>query len=1095
MQKILLGVKKFAPLAKLAMLLFVGVFASNFAMAQQRTVTGKVISGEDQQPLPGVNILVKGTSNGVISDVNGDYKVNLGENDDLLVFSFVGFLTQEVSLSGRTSLNVTLASDAKQLSEVVVTAFGIEKDAAKLGYTTQKVQGSDLVKAREPNALNSLVGKVAGLTVGASSELLGAPQLVLRGESDVLLVIDGVPVISDTWNISPDDIESYTVLKGPNAAALYGSRGRNGAIIMTTKRASSKNGGIQIDFNSSTMMDKGFLTIPKVQDDYGPGEYNTYRFGDDAFGQSGGYNQNDYDIWGPKFNGQLISQYDSPVDPNSGIRTGTPWVARGKNNLQRFLQAGILSTNNISISSSNEKFDIRASISNSYQRGVVPSTELNITSINVTTGVNFSKKLRFESNINYNRQYTDNFPDVNYGPNSIIYNIDIWGGSDWDIDQLKDYWQPGKVGIQQLNYEYYRYNNPWFLAKEWKRGHYKNDIYGYLKFNYKITNWLEVTGRTQLSAWDLFRNEKFPYSATVYGREQRQGDYREDRRNLIDNNTDVTFTINKDVTPTINISGLVGGNLRTYGYHSFYGTTDYLNTPGVYNFANSKNTAKLYNYDANMQIASGFYSFDFGFKKIANISTTGRWDKFSTFNEGYNVGFYPSVSVSSVINDYVQLPEVLSFLKVRASYANVKDAFTTATIGPAWQASGNGNPIGYGSTYQSVYGGPNYYSNAYSIDKPYNNQTGATYTSTLAPNNLVPSANSSTEVGIDAKFLENKLSFGATYFEAIKGPGIIVQSASEASGFSGGYINGGKTKKTGFEFTLSGTPIKNENFSWNVMTNWSTFKEVYNEFAGGVDSLSSGAGYYLKKGARVDNVWGYKFFRDQSGNIIHKDGQIYNTDRKRQLLGHGNADWVWSVVNTFTYKNWAFNFQVDGRIGGVGVDYVYKKLLQGGRADETATGAYGDARLAEFNANPTNDPNKDPLASYVGSGVTLVSGTPKLDYNGNIINYNELKFATNSTPYALQDYINREVGFDERVLISSSFAKLRQVTITYTLPSDMLKRLGFSKASISLVGRNLLYFASRTDIDLDQFVGKNLNSQILQTPTLRRYGVNINLTF
>ena len=276
------------------LLVMLGMFALSPVLAQVN-VSGRITSSDDKSAMPGVNVLVKGTANGVITDADGNFRISVPTGNETLVFSFVGFATQEVGVGGRNTVNVVLEPDVKQLSEVVVTALGVEKDVAKLGYVTQKVSGSELIKAREPNPLNSLVGRVAGLTVGISSELLGRPQLVLRGETNLLIVIDGVPVVSDSWNISPDDIETYTVLKGPNAAALYGSRGQNGAILITTKKGTKDKRGFSVEFNSSTMVDKGFISIPKVQDEYGPGEYNTYKFGDDPFGQINGYNQNDYD--------------------------------------------------------------------------------------------------------------------------------------------------------------------------------------------------------------------------------------------------------------------------------------------------------------------------------------------------------------------------------------------------------------------------------------------------------------------------------------------------------------------------------------------------------------------------------------------------------------------------------------------------------------------------------------------------------------------------------------------------------------------------------------------------------------------------------
>lgn len=978
----------------------------------QRIIKGKVISGEDQSGLPGVNILVKGSTIGTISDADGNYSLTVNSENDILVFSFVGFISQEQTVGSRTAIDVTLASDARQLSEVVVTALGVEKDVAKLTYSQQKVVGTELIKAREPNALNSLVGRVAGLTVGSSSEMLGRPQLVLRGETNVLLVVDGVPVVSDTWNISPDDIESYSVLKGPNAAALYGSRGINGAILITTKKGTKDKRGFSIEFNSSTMFDKGFLTIPKVQNEYGPGEYNTYRFGDDDFGQANGWNQNDYDVWGPKFNGQKISQYDSPVDPATGIRTATPWTARGKDNLQRFIQTGVLSTNNLAIASSTDKYDIRISMSHSYQRGIVPNTDLKITNFNVSTGYNFTPKLRFESNINYNRQYTDNIPDVNYGPNSIIYNIDVWAGADWDINDLKNYWQPGKTGYQQRNFEYVRYNNPYFMSNEWLRGHHKTDVYGYLALKYKFADWIDAMVRTQITSWDVLRTEKFPFSASAYDRDQKQGDYREDRRTLFENNTDLLLNIHKNLTPDFNITGLLGTNLRTYNFNSSYGTTDYLNVPGVYNFGNSKNPVKLYNYQAPMQVISGYYSLDFSFRNYVTLSTTGRLDKFSTFYSGYNTGFYPSVGLSTVVNDYLRLPEFISFLKLRASYASVKNAFTSTTIGPAWAASGYGNPLSYGDVYYSAYDGPNYSTNSYTISRPYNNQPAAYYTSQLASNTLNPSEYTNTEIGGTIRFADDRISLDVVHFNAIKGPGIVQSQFSEASGYTGGTINGIKTEKKGWEIALSGTPVKNSNgLSVNVYANWSTYVETFKEFYNGLTTLS---GKYIPGadsrvtysiGDRVDGNFGYKFYRDPSGNIIHKTtGDIYKDNLVAQKLGNYNPDWVWSLGSTVSYKNFSLNFQFDGRVGGVGQDYVYKKLLQGGREISTVEGAYGAARLAEFNANPNNDPNKNPTPTYVGQGVALASDSPAPTVDpvtGQITNMSALHLVPNTAAYSL----------------------------------------------------------------------------------------------
>ncbi|HLZ17452.1 MAG TPA: carboxypeptidase-like regulatory domain-containing protein [Cyclobacteriaceae bacterium] len=358
---------------RLILLAFFVCWTGAVAFAQQLMITGKVTSGEDRNAMPGVNVLVKGTSSGTVTDQEGNYSVTASA-DAVLVFSFIGFTTYEVAVGNRTNVDVVLATDAKQLNEVVVTALGIRKDIKTVGFASQAVQGSELVKAREPNTVNALVGKVAGLSIGTSPELLGRPNVVLRGNTDVLFVVNGVPINSDTWNLPADDIETYTVLKGPNAAALYGFRGQNGAIVITTKNGSrvGKGDGFgknwSVDVNSSTMIESGFTAFPKNNELYGRGTNFKYSFGNGLydFGPRSTVGNQRLPEWGPQFDGQLVRQYDSPYDPNTNTRTPTPYTARGTNNLKNFLQPGLLSTNNIAFAQAGDGYDVRVSYSHSY---------------------------------------------------------------------------------------------------------------------------------------------------------------------------------------------------------------------------------------------------------------------------------------------------------------------------------------------------------------------------------------------------------------------------------------------------------------------------------------------------------------------------------------------------------------------------------------------------------------------------------------------------------------------------------------------------------------------------------------------------------
>ena len=1071
----------------------------------QNPVTGRILSAEDQKPVIGATVAVKGSTRSTSTDQDGKFSISAGEKD-ILVFTSVGFATREVKAAANLA-GIFLSTDSRNLNEVVVTALGVRKETKRLGYSVQEVKGEDLTKARDANPISGLIGKVAGLSVGPSAEMLRKPLVLLRGNEITLYVVDGIPISSDTWNISPDDIESYTVLKGPSAAALYGSRAQSGAILINTKKG-SKRKGFTVEFNSSNVIDKGFLAFPRTQDLYGGGENTYYQFVDGKGGAPGGVD-GDYDVWGPYFNGQLIPQYDSPVDPVTGVRKGTPYTARGKDNLKRFLQTGFQTTDNLSLSASGENYNLRFSLSHSYQKSYIPNNYLNITNFNMYGSFNPSPRLKIESNLNFNRQYTPNFPDVDYGPNSLLYNVSVWTGADWDIDQMKNYWQPGKVGTQSIFAEYQRYHNPYFQVNEWLRGHYKNDVYGYVSANYKVNSHINTTLRTQITTYGLLRTEKMPFSAHPYGREGNQGDYREDRRNLFENNTEVQVNANYNIKKFLNLSGLVGGNIRSFNYNSNWTSTDYLNVPNVYSFSNSKNPVQSSSFSADMRVLSAYYSLDATFGNYATISTTGRVDKSSAMPNNNNAFFYPSVSLSSVISDYVKLPAVVSFLKVRGSFASVRSVATQATIGPApfntitalnTNPSGKSlydNPLGYGTVYNSPYDGPDYsLLPFYSTSKPYNSQPAAYNTTSLYDPNIKTSLRVNYEEGFDIKFLKNRLGFSATAFQYIDGPSILNNPISTATGFSTYILNALKTKKTGYEFSLSGMPLKNPNgVSWEVLLNWSTYKEVYQELPPGQSLYRT----FFQKGDRTDKLYSSAFARTQDGQVINDaSGKPIRTNVAR-YLGNLVGDYNWSIYNKFNYKGFSLGFQFDGNVGGVTVDYMHIKTMQGGRNLETAEGALGAARYKDWQAYPANNISPDPTykGSYTGEGVVVSNNTAiNFDNNGNITNYKDLQFAPNKQVALVQDYVSKYYGTDEANLMSKTFSKLREVTVGYDVPAKYLGR-HISKVTVSLVGRNLLYFYKDKrfkDVDLDQYP-QGLSLTGLQSPTVRRYGFNLNFTF
>jgi TonB-linked SusC/RagA family outer membrane protein len=1046
--------------------------ASMTSFGQSRSLKGTVTSVEEKSGVPGVTIRVKGSSKGTLTDAQGAYSLTVSGNE-VLQFSMIGYTSKEVAVGNVSELNVVLAQDEKQLQEVVVTALGIKKDVRKIGVAIQTVDGASTIKAREPNAINALSGRVAGLTIGAQPELLRKPNISLRGSSTVLYVVDGVPINSDTWNISADDIETYSVLKGASASALYGFRGKNGAILITTKRGSADKRGFSVEVNSSTQLQSGFYAITEVQDEYGPGDHGSYAFGD---GKGGGLNDGDYDGgWGPRFNGQLIPQYDSPVDPITGKRAGTPWIARGKDNLKRFLETGILSTNNVSVAATGEKYNLRFSTSHIYQKGIVPNTQLNMTNFNITADYKFSNKLKFESNLQYNRQYTPNIPDVNYGPNSIIYNIVYWAGADWNMDDMKNYWQKGKEGVQQIYAEYQRYNNPYFMSYEWLRSHYKTDIVGQASLRYTFNENLNLLARTQVTTWDMVRTEKFPYSAGTYGRDERRGDYREDRRSLFENNTEILLTFDKDLLPGFNTKINAGASQRVFQYKSIFASTNYLNVPGLYNFSNSSNPVQVGNFGSDMNVLSAYYSADFSYKKFLTVFATGRLDKLSTLPSGKDTFFYPSFGAVSVVSDYVNLPEVVSFLKFRGSYANVKDGLTSSTID---------NRVGTysGENYNSPYDGPSYQNNTvYSTGFFYNNQTGATYGNELSNPNLNPSETSQTEFGMDLRLLKNRIGIDVAYFISNDGPSIFSLPISSTSGYTSALVNGIKTQKKGYEISVTGTPIQTADFSWDVLANYSTFNETLTEIYPGISNLN----VFLKVGDRTDKLYGSAFLRTPDGKMINNSSGIplNVSGAQSQYLGNRNPDFVFGLNNKFTYKNVSLSILFDGRIGGVITNYTQRQTYRGGRHIGTTQGIYAEARPQDALG----------VKAFVGQGVVVSNGVAiKLDANGKITNYAELQFAPNTNKTFVQDYIGRFHGTDEGNLMSRSFGMVREVVLGVKLPSKWFGK-AISGANVSFVGRNLLYFAEKKDIDLSQYITEGNSGS--QTPSVRSYGVNLNFTF
>ena len=1017
-----------------------------------KIITAEILKGHVSDsknvPLPGVSILVKGSNVGTTTNQEGDFSIK-AKPGDILVLTYIGFRTKEVSISEIKDYRITLDDDAKGLSEVVVTALGIKKEKAKLGYAVQEVNGEDLVKAREPNVISSLTGRVAGLVVQSSTDLFQTPAITLRGRTP-LIVIDGIPDQSaDIWKINADDVESMTVLKGANASALYGSIGQNGAIMITTKRGKGKD--LSVEINSSTEVQPSFIRIPKVQTEYGDGFKGQYSYVDGSGGgpEGGGW------IWGPKLDQKdpntksgfvELPQFNSPIDPVTGQRVPIPWISRGKDNVSDFFRTGVISSNNVSITKSSDKGSFRASASNIYQVGIVPNTDLNNTSFNLSGNYNLSDHLTADARLNYNKQYTHNFPDTGYGPTNYLYNLVLWTGADVSVKDLKNYWVPGQEGIQQRNYNNSYYNNPYFQAYQYLQGYDKNSTYGSLNLNYKISPAFSIQFRNGINSYGLNRTYDEPKSYIGYGSKSR-GNFTVSNDNYFDITSDLIGDYNHTFSDKFKLHAQVGGSnyYRNDKYDS--AVTDGLTIPGFYNLSNSTNPVTATNALEERRTSSVYGVLDLEYLNAIYLTATGRNDFISTLPVQNNSFFYPSFGSSVVISELTKLPEWFSFLKARGSWSQV----SSATL--------NDNTYTYS------------YLPTYSKGASWNNIPSLSYGSSILNPNLHPQTSNSWEVGLDTKFFKNRIGLEVTYYQTSDFNNIFSIPISNTSGFDSQLVNGNTYKRKGLEVVLTATPVKISGFRWDIAANFSTYRRYLTSIYNNAPTLNN-----LSAGDRADKIYTTVYQKDPSGNIIYGSNGFPLNDTFQRPVGNSDPDFNYGLENTFAYKQFTLKVLVDGRVGGLMYSTTNQKMWWGG----TNTGTLNHYR-DEANAGQ---------ATYIGQGVVVTSGAATYDSNGNIVS-DTRKFAPNTKAVNYIDYMTNTSNSANTNYnyYSQTFLKIREITLTWQVPGKWLGKSFIKGLNVSAVGRNLFLFAKIPNVDPDTGVDN------LQTPSTRTMGFNANIKF
>ncbi|MBO3098424.1 SusC/RagA family TonB-linked outer membrane protein [Gelidibacter pelagius] len=1049
------------------------VLVAHTLYAQDKVVSG-TITDQSGLPLPGVNIIVKGTTTGTQSDFDGKYSIN-ADTGDVLSFTYIGLKSQEITVGASNTLNVTMQEDAAMLDEVVVTALGISREKKSLGYSTQQIAGEELVESRNANALGALSGKVAGVQISSpSGNLGGSTRIVLRGIGSItqnnrpLIVVDGIPLDNSNYNstgtqtggggvdygdtgfdINPDDIASMNVLKGGAAAALYGNRANNGAILITTK--SGKSGKSEITFNSGISFES-ISIIPKVQKLYGGGS------GASDFAQAT-INGQTYDIvdyatdesWGPAYDpNRRVLHWDAfdPEFPEDYLNPRA-WVYP-KYDREDFFNTGMSYNNGVAFSTGSEKSQMRLSINNTQQTGIVPNSSLDKTSLNFNGSAKITDRLEVNAGINFTVTDGFNRPSIGYTGAGVIQQFFQFGQTSLDMERLKKYMLPD--GTQRswnrtaYNDATVRYtDNPYWTINKNTSQDKRSRYFGDVGLKYNFTDELFVTGKIYTDNYDDRRSDR-----TAIGSQGESGYYEIDRDFSEINYEALLHYDNNFINDKLNINAFVGANKRVNEYHSLSGETNGgLVVDGIYNISNSKSNPFVNDYDSERKIESVFGSASFGYDNTYYLTVTGRNDWSSTLPAAHNSFFYPSVSGSVVFSQLINA-NWLAFGKVRGGYAEV---------------GSDTDPYQLRNVFDDrpVFNGEPRFSQPSKNNNP----------------NLKPENKTTWEVGLEMGFLNNRINFDITYYDELTEDLITPVQVDAATGYTSTVANAGKLENKGIEVLLNVSPIRTDDFDWTVTWNFSKNKNKLLELLPGVNSLElarfpfNGVTLNAVVGEPYGVIRGTDFVYDDNGNRVVGSNGLYQETKTVQNLGSVLPDYNMGFRNSITYKNFNFSFLIDIQKGG-----KYRSLTNlwshySGIAESTAA----------------NNIRED--------GVVLqgVTGTVTYDAEGN---YTVSNTAANTNSVSAQRWgTDYYFGADALNVFDADYVKLREVTLGYTFPKSWTKDI--ASLRLSAFGRNLFTWGLDND-NFDPEVatagsGNIQGSEGGSLPSTRTYGLNLEIKF
>ncbi len=1071
------------------MLLAVQVFASSAEVI----ITGKVTDANDGTELPGVNVSVKSSQFGVITDSQGKFSITVSE-DATLIFSYIGYTVQEISVNGRSTIDVVLQSSAETLGEVVVTALGIKREEASLGYSVGKVKGEELTNVVQENVLNGLAARVPGVTINSTGGAGSSVRMTIRGtkslvnDNQPLFVVDGVPIINSLNNISqvgsdnrvdygnpisdlnPENIESMTVLKGPSAAALYGSRAGNGVVIITTKNG-SKTGKPTVSITSNTVFDipykfldmhtkfaSGYLPFTPDQNPYPDGVLQI----DES--SAGGV--------GPELDkGYQAIQFGSPLDEN-----GNPIpidLVSHKNNVRNFVQTGITTTNGISFANGNEKMSYRLSYSNMSNRGIIPNSDLFKNGLSINSSMNVSRKIKLSTNLDVSRSNSNSRPAGNRGTNPMQWAYAV--SPHIDILDLENYWVSGQEGLQQFTQDNGagEYNNPYFLAYEIKNCFVRDRIFGNLKADWQITPALSLMGRYSLDTYNEKRETKIANSYT----KQPNGGYGIQNIKQLERNVDFLLTYTKELE-AFSITASVGGNTRYYENSDMYTRTasgGKLTIPGLYTIANIPSASLEYGSTVYKKGVHSVYGLvNLGYKNMIFLDLTARNDWSSTLPEENRSYFYPSASLSLVVNEMVTMPAQVSQIKLRGGVA---------------QAGNDTDPYSLYSTMDYL--------------KPWNDAIRLSKSGAILLPDLKPEKSTSYEGGVDLNLFTNRIRFAGTYYYVENRNQILNNSIAPSTGYSALNFNAGLIVSKGIELSLGGTPFDKNGVRLDATLNFSKNTSIIKELAYGQDKFimwsDAKGGAWTYVGDRIGDLYDAELVTvtDKSSPyfgypMLDEDGywQSISAANTKNKIGNYNPDFIMGLQTSLSYKRFTLGMSFDWRSGGNFVSQTYRYSESDLKSQRfldqliNPNGLSGD-QLRDYLVANENEYIKasgnhfpivgGPTAEYGGFPFEVYGNTypygvfnpgviAEYDGDGNITGYTENLGGADTKIIPYGD--NYPWSFMQAATFDASFIKLREISLGYSFPQTFCSRLGLQRMNFSLYSRNIMLW-TKANIGVD----------------------------